>query len=176
VSKEEKLMRAAIAVTGDDSINHVAEFFPKGAAETSAAGLVAGAAVGGAVTGGDSGGSSAGAVGGWAATRAAMGLTRDLPSRLCVAVSPDEVYLLGMKPVGYHVEPFAEIRRDKLGVEVHKRLSVRTVILEDHEAGYKFPLEAPRLNFYHAKTMIELLMLSDQHHADEVEDEEPEEA
>jgi hypothetical protein len=74
-----------------------------------------------------------------------------------------------MRPVGYHVEPFAKIQRDKLGVEVHARLSVRTVILEDHEAGYKFPLEAPRLNFYHAKTVIELLMLSDQHH-----DEEPE--
>jgi hypothetical protein len=175
VSKEEKLMRAAIAVTGDDSINDVAEFFPKGAAEASAAGLVAGAAVGGAVTG-NSGGSSAGAVGGWAATRTVMGLTGDLPSRICVAVSPNEVYLLGMRPVGFHVEPFAKIDRDKLGVEVHKRLSVRTVILEDHETGYVFPLEAPRLNFYHAKTLIELLMLSDQHHEEEVEEEGPEEA
>ena len=170
MSKEEKLMKTAIAVTGDESINDVAEFFPKGAAEASAAGLVAGAAVGGAVTGGDSGGSSAGAVGGWAATRAAMGLTGDLPSRICVAVSPDEVYLLRMRPVGYHVEPFARIVRDNLGVEVHTRLSVRTVILEDHETGYKFPLEAPRLSFYHAKTMIELLMLSDQHHDEEPED------
>ena len=162
-------MKAAITLTGDESIDNVAEFFPKGAAEGSAAGLVAGAVIGGAVTGGDSGGSSAGAVGGWAATRAAMGLTGDLPSRICVAVSPDEVYLLRMRPVGYHVEPFAEIQRDMLGVEVRARLSVRTVILEDHETGYKFPLEAPHLNFYHAKTMIELLMLSDQHH-----DEEPE--
>ena len=55
MSKEEKLRKAAIAVTGDDSIDEVAELVPKGAAEASAAGLVAGAAVGGAVTGGDSG-------------------------------------------------------------------------------------------------------------------------
>ena len=80
-----------------------------------------------------------------------------------------------MRPVGYHVEPFAKIRRDKLGVEVHKQLSVRTVIPEDHETGYKFPLEAPRLNFYHPKTLIELMMLSDQHHDEEVEEGEPEE-
>lgn len=53
-------------------------------------------------------------------------------------------------------------------------MSVCTVVLEDLETEHKFPLEAPRLNFYHAKAMVELLMMSDEHHEEEVEEEEPE--
>ena len=165
-------MRAAVEATGDDRITDVAEFNPKGSAGASAAGAAVGSLAGGAATGGDSWGRAVGTAGGLAAGRAAMGLSQDLPPRVCVAVSPDEVYLLRMRPVGYHVDPLAKIDRDKLSVEVRARLSVRTVILEDHETEYKFPLEAPRLNFYHAKTMIELLMLSDQHHDEEPESQE----
>ena len=105
-----------------------------------------------------------------------MGIGKDLPPRICVAVSPNEVYLLGMKAMGYHVEPIAKIHRDNLGVEVHQRVSVRTVVLEDLETGHKFPLEVKRLNLYHAKAMVELLMMSDEHHEEETEDEELEEA
>ena len=54
------------------------------------------------------------------------------------------------------------------------RLIVRTVVLEDLETGHKFPLEVKRPNFYHAKAMVELLMLSDAHHEEEVEDEDSE--
>jgi len=173
VSKESKLMRASVEATGDDTIIDVAEFNPKGSAGASAAGAAVGSLAGGAATGGDSWGQAVGSAGGLAAGRAAMGLSKDLPPRICVAVSPDEVYLLGMKAYGYHVDPIAKIDRHQLGVEVHQRMSVRTVVLEDLESGNQFPLEVKRLNFYHAKAIVGLLMMSDEHHEDEIEDEEP---
>jgi hypothetical protein len=77
-----------------------------------------------------------------------------------------------MRAMGYHVDPLAKIDRDKLGVEIHQRISVRTVVLEDLETGHKFPLEVKRLNFYHAKAMVELLMMSEAHLEVEVEEEE----
>jgi hypothetical protein len=46
------------------------------------------------------------------------------------------------------------------------------VVLEDHETGHKFPLAVKRLDLYHAKAMVELLMMSDAHVEDEVEDDE----
>ncbi|MGB5433204.1 MAG: hypothetical protein WBO21_09350, partial [Acidimicrobiia bacterium] len=61
-------------------------------------------------------------------------------------------------------------------VEVHQRVSVRTIVLEDLETGHKFPLEVKRLNFYHAKAMVGLLMMSEEHHEEEDEDEDPSEA
>ncbi|MCL1598661.1 MAG: hypothetical protein M3094_05720 [Actinomycetia bacterium] len=176
MSKEAKLMKAAIEVTGDDSINDVAEFQPKGTAAATGAGAAAGSMAGGAASGGNNWGSALGVAGGAAAGKALVGLGKDLPPRICVAVSPTEVYLLGMKAHGYHVDPIAKIDRDKLGVEVHQRVSVRTVVLEDLETGHKFPLEAPKLNLYHAKAMVELLMMSDAHHEEEVEEEDPEAA
>ena len=171
MSKEEKLLRAAVEATGDEAIIDVAEFNPKGSAGASAAGAAVGSLAGGAATGDSGWGHTVGAVGGGAAGRAMMGLSKDLPPRVCVAVSPDEVYLLGMNAYGYHVDPIAKIDRDKLGVEVHQRVSVRTVVLEDLETGRRFPLEVKRLNFYHAKAIVGLLMMSDEHHEEEVEDE-----
>lgn len=176
MSKEEKLKAAAIAATGDESISDVAEFNPKGSAGATAAGAAAGSLAGGAATGGNSWGRSFGAAGGAAAGRALMGMGEDLPPRIGVAISPDEVYLLGMNAMGYHVEPIAKIDRDQLGVEVHQRVSVRTVVLEDLATGHKFPLEVKRLNFYHAKAMVELLMMSEAHQEEELEEDELQEA
>ena len=173
MSKEEKLMAAAIEATGDTTISDVAEFQPKGTAAATGAGAAVGSLAGGAAT--DSNwGSAIGATGGMAAGKALLGVGKDLPPRICVAISPSEVYLLGMKAYGYHVDPIAKIDREKLGVEVHRRMTVRTIVLEDVETGHKFPLEAPRLNLYHAKAMVELLMMSDAHIEEEVEDEEVE--
>ena len=121
MSREEKLTKAVIAITGDSAITDVAEFNPKGSAGATAAGAAAGSLAGGAATGGDSWGRSFGAAGGAAAGRAVMGLSEDLPPRICVAVSPDEVYLFGMKAMGYHLDPLAKIHRDKLGVVIHQR-------------------------------------------------------
>jgi hypothetical protein len=171
MSKEEKLMNAAIAATGDESNTDVAEFNPKGAVGATAAGAAAGSIAGGAATGGNNWGQSFGAAGGAAAGRALIGMGKDLPPRICVAVSPDEISLFGMNAMGYHVDPIARIDRDQLGVEVHQRVSVRTVVLEELETGHEFPLEVKRLNFYHAKAMVELLMMSEAHQEEDVEDE-----
>ena len=171
MSKEAKLLEAAIEATGDDMISDVAEFQPKGTAAATGAGAAAGSLAGGAAT--DSNwGTAIGTAGGAAAGKAMLGIGKDLPPRICVAISPTDVYLLGMKAYGYHVEPLAKIHRDRLGVEVHQRMTVRTVVLEDLETEHKFPLEAPRLNLYHAKAMVELLMMSDVHHEEEIEEEE----
>ena len=78
---------------------------------------------------------------------------------------------MGMPKIGVaHLDPLAKIDRDKLGIEVHQRLSVRTVVLEDLATGAKFPLEVPRLNVYHGKAMVELLMIGSAH-ADDQEEE-----
>ncbi len=178
MSREQKLMKAAVEATGGTTISDVAEFHPKGtagaaAARVAAAGAAAGSLAGGAVT--DSNwGSTFGAPGGAAAGKVLVGVGEDLPPRIAAAVSLNEVYLLGMKVFGYHVDPIARIDRDKPGVEVHQRMPVRTVSLEDLETEHRFPLEAPRLNVYHAKARVELLMMSDEHHDDEVEEGEPE--
>ena len=171
MSKEAKLMAAAIEATGDDTISDVAEFQPKGTAAATGAGAAAGSLAGGAAT--DSNwGTAIGTAGGAAAGKAMLGIGKDLPPRICVAISPTDVYLLAMKAYGHHVEPLAKIHRDKLGVEVHQRMTVRTVVLEDLETEHRFPLEAPRLNLYHAKAMVELLMMSDGHHEEEIQEEE----
>lgn len=103
----------------------------------------------------------------------ATGLSEGLPQHMAVAVSPDEVYVLGMRSFGVkHLRPLAKIDRDKLGIEVHQRASVRTVVLEDLDSGHKIPLEAPRLNLYHSKALIELLMPSEEHQDEEIPEEE----
>lgn len=169
MSFEARLLATAREATGDDTIQDVADFQPKGTAGASMAGAVAGAAIGDAAVGGDGWGDAiargAGVAGGMAAGQAAAGVSRHLPHHIVVAVSPSEVYLLGMKGSGWspHLDPFAKIDRDKLGVEMHQRISVRTVVLEDLETESKFPLEVGRLNFYHGKALVELLMMSESH-------------
>jgi len=171
LSREEKLKKAAIEATGDDSIIDVAEFQPKGTAAATGAGAAAGSLAGGAAT--DSNwGTAIGTTGGAAAGKALLGIGKDLPPRIGVAISPTEVYLFGMKVRGYDLDPIAKIHRDRLGVEVHQRMTVRTVVLEDLETGHKFPLEAARLNVYHAKAMVQLLMMGEEHHEEEIEEEE----
>jgi hypothetical protein len=53
-------------------------------------------------------------------------------------------------------------------------MTVRTIVLEDLETGHQFPLEAPKLNFYHAKAMVKLLKVNEERYEEEVEEEEAE--
>lgn len=76
MSLEERLMKAATKATGDPSSLDVAEFQPKGTMGATMAGAAAGSL---------------------AAGRAAVGLARDLPPFIAVAVSPTTLYLLGMR-------------------------------------------------------------------------------
>ena len=178
MSFQSNLMAEARRATGDDDIMDVADFQPKGTAGASAAGAVAGGIVGDAAVGGDGWGDAlargVGVTGGLAAGKAAVGLKQHLPPHIAVAVSPSEVYILGFKGSGWrpHLEPLGKIDRTNLGVEVHQRVSVRTVVLEDLETGAQYKLEVPRLNFFHGKALVELLLLSEEHHDKELTEEE----
>lgn len=176
---EANLLAEARRATGDDTIQDVADFQPKGTMGAAMAGAAAGSVIGDAAVGGDGWGDaiaqSVGAVGGATAGAAAVSGSRHLPHHMAVAVSPSEVYLFRMKGSGWspHLEPLGKIDRDKLGVEVHQRITVRTLVLEDLESGAEFKLEVTRLNFFHAKALIELLMMSESHHDDEPAEAEP---
>ncbi len=175
MSHEDKLMAAAKEATGDDTLIDVAEFAPKGSAAARGIGAAAGSLAGQAVDD-DSWGeviaSSVGGLGGAIAGDAAASAARHLPARICVAASPTNVYLLAMPKIGVaDLQLLAEMDRSKVGVEVRQRATVRTVVLEDLETGAVYPMEASRLNVYHAKAMVELLMLSDEHHEQEAEKE-----
>lgn len=176
MSIESRLLKAAQAATNDPTISDVAEFEPKGSMGASMAGAAAGSLAGSAATGQNSWGQAIGTAGGLAAGRAAVGISKNLPPFIAVAVSPTTVYLLGMRAAyaTKHLDPIAEIDRAALGVEVHQRATVRTVVLEDLETETTFALEVPRLNLCHGKAMVELLMLSEQHHDEEPAD--PQEA
>ena len=172
MAREEKLLAAAREAVSDEAISDVAEFLPKGTMGTMMAAGAAGSAAGGAVGGDGWGEAIARGVGtgaGFLAAEAGVAAARDLPPQVCVGVSPTEVYLMGMPKIGVaHLEPFAKIHRNHLGIEVHQRMSVRTVVLEDLETGARFALELPRLNVYHGKAMVELLMITADHvHEDE---------
>ena len=168
MSVESMLLKSAINATGDESITDVAEFQPKGTAGATVAGAAIGSAAGGAATGGSSWGHGIGAATGILIGQAATDLSEDLPPYICVAISPTEVYVLGMKSLRHsHLDPIAKIDRDKLGVEIHQRVSVRTVVLEDLDTGHKIPLEAPKLNVYHAKAMVELLQANEAYQDEE---------
>lgn len=45
-------------------------------------------------------------------------------------------------------------------------------VMVDMETGHKIPLEAKRLNFYHAKALIELLTMSEEHQDNDIPEEE----
>jgi len=142
----------------------VAEFHPSGFTAAVGAGAGLGSAVGGNVTDSMLGGAVGGA-GGSAAGMAGAAAARGLPIRICVAVSPDLVYLLEIEDkMGVeNLDLFAELARSDLGVEVHGRVYNRVVILEDLKTGNRFEMEAPRYGPFHAKAIVELLLLSDEH-------------
>lgn len=169
MSFEEKLTAAAKEAASDDSIVDVAIFHPRGFTGATGAGAGVGSAIGG-----DSGlGSAIGTAAGAYAGMKAAGAGRDLPLSICVAISPETVYLMeheGPTDFAGNVKtPFATLDRSRLGVEVHQRAMNRVVILHDQETDEVFPLEAPRFGPYHAKAAVQLLMLSEEHHEEETE-------
>ena len=96
-----------------------------------------------------------------------------MPLSICVAITPDNVYLMeheGMTDfAGDLKQPFATLDRSRLGVEVHRRAMNRVVVLHDEATDETYPLEVPRFGPYHAKAAVRLLMLSEEHHNEETE-------
>ena len=166
MSHDDVLEQVRIAAN-DDAITVIAPFQPKGSL---AVGSVA--AVGGAAAGGAAGGQWGRAIGaglGASAGREAAGVGKDRASTMFVGVSPTEVYLLGLVGPGLKItsdrlKPLAKIDREHLAVETHHRLLVHQLVLEDTQSGHRIELEADKLNTYHAKALIELLAIGEEHH------------
>lgn len=158
VSFEEKLRKRARGATGDESIVDVAEMHPRGFAAAAGAGAGAGSIAGDSLTD-SSVGSALGGMGGAAAGMAASAAARDLPLRVCVAVSVDAIYLLEIgDKVGYdNLQLFATLNRGNTEVEIHGRVFNRTVTLTDTASDHVYELEAPRLGPFKSKDLIRLL-------------------
>ena len=166
MSAETDLLAASRVAAGDDSILDVAIFHPRGFSAATGAGAAAGSAIGG-----DSGvGSAVGAALGGAAGMGAASAASDLPRSICVAISPERVYLMkhsGVTDFAGDVEPpFATLDRAQMGVEIHQRAMNRVVILIDDRSEETYEMEAPRIGPYHTKAAIQLLMMSEEHHED----------
>lgn len=166
MSAEARLHEAARATTGDETIIDVAIFHPKGYSGKTGSGAAAGSLLGDSAIG-TAIGAAAGAAAGMAA-----GSSR-LPRSVCVAITPERVYLLKHKGAtdfaGDLEPPFATLDRSELGVEVHQRAMNRVVILHDGETDTTYELEAPRLGPYHAKALVRLLMVGPDHVEDPVD-------
>jgi hypothetical protein len=163
MSAEERLRTKATEATGDETIVDVAIFHPRGWAGAMGAGAAAGSALGG-----DSAlGSMAGAAAGGMVAAKVSGAARDLPQSTCVAVAPEKVYLMAHRGAtdfaGDVDPPFATLERSQLGVEVHQRALNRVVVLHDGATDESFPFEAPRFGPYHAKAIVQLLLMSPEH-------------
>lgn len=164
MSIEENLRADARKASGDEEIVDVAIFHPRGFTAATGAGAGLGSAAGGDSSVASAAGAAVGAYAGMKVT----GAGRDLPLSICVAISPDKVYLMehrGATDFAGHLEsPFATLDRSQLGVEVHQRAMNRVVILHDELTDEVYPLEAPRFGPYHAKAAVQLLMISEEHH------------
>jgi hypothetical protein len=166
---EQAVLEQVRIATGDDTIMDIAPFQPKG---SMAAGSIG--AAGGAAAGGSLGGQWGQAIGigvGLTAGRQSVGSGDDVTSLMFVGVSPTEVYLLGVVGPGLKItherlKPLAKIDREHLAVETHRRLLVHQLVLEDTQTGHRIELEADKLNAYHAKALIELLAIGEEHHHD----------
>ena len=158
MSMEEKLRTAARAATGDQSIIDVAEFHPRGFAAAAGAGAGLGSAAGGGAT--DSSlGSAIGSAGGAAAGMAGAAAARDLPMRICVAISPASIHLLEIQDkIGYDdVTLIVSLNRSDVEVETHGRVFNRVVVLRDSAGGKSYELEAPRMGPFKSKDLVALL-------------------
>ena len=166
MSAEENLLEAAKRAANDDSIQDVAIFHPRGWSGAMGAGAAAGSSMGG-----DSAvGSAIGAAAGGMIAAKVTGAARDLPTSTCVAIAPERVYLMAHRGAtdfaGDVDAPFATLDRSRLGVEVHQRAFNRVVVLHDERNDERFPFEAPRFGPYHAKALVELLMMAPEHLSD----------
>lgn len=164
---EETVLEQVRIATGDRTITEIAPFQPKGSMTAGSIGAAGGAAAGGAF--GGQWGQAIGIGVGLAAGREAVATGDDVTSLMFVGVSPTEVYLLGVVGPGLKItherlKPLAKIDREHLAVETHRRLLTHQLVLEDTRTGHRIELEADRLNAYHAKAMIELLAIGEEHH------------
>jgi hypothetical protein len=151
-----KAVNAALGTHGiDDTVEAVGQFQPRGTSGAMFAGGFIGSEIGGAF--GDVGqavGVGAGALGGIEASKQSRGM----PFQMLVGASPTHVYGFKMRGLdGRRTEPhdlLFQVLRERLDVNVHARVNVRTLELVDRETGSKIELEGNRLPITHSHELI----------------------
>ncbi len=171
MSQEDKARAAVQALIPDDEILDVALTYPRGYTKSQAAGMAIGGAAG---FGSDFQG--VGAVVGSMVGGKIFSNLKELPQSFVLAISPTTVYVLGrdtMAAIGHwdKVQPMLKFDRATLHVEVQQTLMTLNITLVDTEHDARLELEAKRLGTLDVKALVELLLLSDQHLDDSVDEE-----
>jgi hypothetical protein len=171
VSQESKARAAVQALIPDDEIIDVALTYPRGYTKSQAVGMAAGGAIG---FGSDFQGAAA-VVGSLVGGKIFSNL-KELPQSVVLAVSPTTVYVLGrdtLAAIGHwdKLQPMIKFDRASLSVEVKQTLATLNITLVDTDHDATLELEAKRLGTLDVKALIELLMLSDQHIDNSVDEE-----
>jgi hypothetical protein len=150
MSREEHLIASARTSTGDATIFDVGIAHPRGApAGSGGIGSVLAGDVGSIVGDGSAGGSLA-------ADQAAA-TARGLPHRMCLALTPTHLHVLGMGATGYDTEPIAKIELATATVRVTGQVMHRLVSVADDAARTTYAFEVPRINPYHALDLVDRL-------------------
>ena len=113
---EDQFREAARKATGDEGILDIAIMVPKDTIKADAIGAGVGALLGGSATGNSAWGGAIGASGGMMMGREIIEQRTELPATIVVAVTNEEVYLLGAGKAGWigDLTPFAKIDRKNL--------------------------------------------------------------
>ena len=171
MSREDKARAAVQALIPDDEILDVALTYPRGFTKSQAAGMAAGGAIG---FGSDFQGVAA-VVGSVAGGKIFSNL-KELPQSFVLAISPTTVYVLGrdkQAPFGAWdtLQPMIKFNRATLHVGLQQTLATLNITLVDTEHDATLELEAKRLGTLDVKALVELMMLSNEHLDDSVDEE-----
>ncbi len=152
---EEKLLREAQQVVGEDDVLLAAGVFqPRG----TQAGMSGGAAIGGGLARGVAGlaAAAAGMAVGQQAARTASG-SLEAPRWTVLAVSTTRIYGLVGHGEGLVIRPeevFAVLDREHITTRVHERVGVRVLEIVDGDSGAALELETARLGGWHGTDVL----------------------
>lgn len=124
-----------------------------------AAGAAAGAALGNAT--GIDGAGAVGAAGGVMAGRYGAS-SGQLPPVIVMAASPSKLYLLTTNNgkgiiLAHSLVLIDSLDREHLSVELHQRVTTRTVVIKDESTGHEYGMEGKRMIFHHMNDVLGLL-------------------
>ena len=152
-----KLNAMAIEATGDNSIIATGDFQPKGLTWKRAAAAGAGSLAGSEM--GDN--SGLGAAAGYAIGTYA-GTSGNIPPVVVVAISKENLYIMTTTNAKGSILAKSLVLLDTLkvadlSVEMHQKLTVRTVVISDESTGHEYKLEGKRILFHHMNDLLDAL-------------------
>ena len=151
---DEKLIETAQAFLGEgETVEAAGVFQPRGTTGAMEGAMGAGLSTDHLV------GEVAGAAAGLGAG-AAMSAADEVPRWTLLAVTPTTLHAIacGQHGVGWQPEAtFATFDRSRIRIDVHGRVNVRTLTVEDPDTGRRYEWEGNRIGPAHAKDVIEVL-------------------